>query len=220
MNITTHLECPLDIEPSSYNCSNLFPNCTNSASFQFASLWLITQAVASCPDDSRLYDGLPMLTDESCRMFTHKSSWPYSWTPYPAADIWARLTTWKFPLLQLVAVFPRPPLTLLVEFFVLVHLLGDPISTINNLLLKMASCQARARFWKDTFEFGEYMGDFLGPQPPPTPPNGPPVLPLTFYPPPASVEVIWKGLTAIVDSYDEWGPDVGNEVQSFIHEKL
>jgi hypothetical protein len=139
-----------------------------------------------------------MLTHSSCLLFTHKKSW----TPYPAADIWARLTTWKFPLLQLVAVFPRPPLTILAELFVLVHLLGDPISTTNNLLLKLASCQARALFWKDKFEKGEIR----------LPPPADPPLP--------ACQIIWKGLTAIVDSYDEWGTDVGSLAESFIFENL
>src|ERR1700712_2610177 len=108
MNNSVIPECPLHIDPSSYNCATPFPNCTNPEFFQFSSLWLITQAIASCPGDPRLFNGLPKLTDSSCRLFTQKTSWPQSWTPYPAADIWARLTTWKFPLLQLVAVFPRP----------------------------------------------------------------------------------------------------------------
>jgi hypothetical protein len=221
MNITGLSDCPLNIDPSSYSCANPYPNCTNPASFQFPSLWIITQAIASCPNDSRLFNGLPMLTDASCRLFTHKKSW----TPYFAADIWARLTTWKFPLLQLVAVFPRPPLTLLVEFFVLVHLLGDPISTINNLLLKMASCQARALFWKDIFENGVMVvGHLTRPSPPPilssTPPSEPPALLPPSYLPSPSREGIWKGLAAIVDSYDEWGPDVGSAAESFILDRL
>ncbi|KAE9362864.1 hypothetical protein N431DRAFT_358157 [Stipitochalara longipes BDJ] len=218
MNTTALSDCPLNIDPSSYSCTNPFPNCTNPASFQFASLWIITQAIASCPNDTRLFNQLPMLTDASCRLFTHKEPW----TPYPAADIWARLTTWKFPLLQLVAVFPRPPLTFLVELFVLVHLLGDPISTIKNLLLKLASCQARALFWKDRFE-SEEMGlvrRLTGPSSPlilsSAAPSSQPVL----LPALSSFEGIWKGLAAIVDSYDEWGSDVGSAAESFILDRL
>ena len=62
--------------------------------------------------------------------------------------IWVRLTTWKFPLLQLVAQFARPPLGFAEEAFTMAHLLGDPIDTINNLLQKLSSCQRRARIWK------------------------------------------------------------------------
>jgi hypothetical protein len=224
MNITGLSDCPLDIDPSSYSCANPYPNCTNPASFQFASLWIITQAIASCPNDTRLFNNLPMLTDSSCRLFTHKQSWTF----YPPADIWARLTTWKFPLLQLVAVFPRPPLTHLAEFFVLVHLLGDPISTINNLLLKLASCQARALFWKDILESREMglMRRLTGPSPAPlpllpsAPASGPPAVLLPSDTPPPSREGIWKGLAAIVDSYDEWGPLVGTSAENFILDRL
>lgn len=80
------------------------------------------------------------LTQGACA-FIAGSDWQY----YPAADIWTRLTTWKFPLLQLVAIFPRPPLGLLrIYFFVIVHLLGDPIDTIRNLLAKMSRCEHTA----------------------------------------------------------------------------
>jgi hypothetical protein len=204
MNVTAFKDCALDIDPLSYSCSNPYPNCTNPAAFQFASLWIITQAIASCPNDPRLFHQTPYLTDASCRLFTHKKSW----TPYPAADIWARLTTWKFPLLQLVAVFPRPPLTMLAEFFVLVHLLGDPISTINNLLLKVASCQSRAEFWRNRFRDPTLMRHLLR--------TG------NSFDDTAGADMArrWKGLAAIVDSFDEWGPDVGTVAQGFILDRL
>lgn len=227
MNVTSlaDVECPLNISSSSFSCENPYPNCTNSASFQFASLWVITQAIASCPNDTRLFKSQPMLTDASCRLFTHRKAWPKSWTPYPAADIWARLTTWKFPLLQLVAVFPRPPLSFWVEFFVLVHLLGDPTSTTNSLLLKMASCQARARFWKSEFENVELnLARLLTEAPTPISPSVALTEPLPAYHPPdtplPSRDGMWKGLAAIVDSYDEWGPSYGNDAQDFIHDQL
>lgn len=54
----------------------------------------------------------------------------------------------KFPLLQLVASFPRPPLSFKVESLVILHLLGDPIDTTKNLLSKVAACQQMAIFWK------------------------------------------------------------------------
>jgi hypothetical protein len=110
----------------------------------------------------------------------------------------------RFPLLQLVAVFPRPPLTLLSEFFVLVHLLGDPISTISGLLLKMASCQSRAEFWKNTFKDPELMVHLL---------RDPDVVGF-------EASKMWKGLAAIVDSFDEWGVEIGNVAQSFILDRL
>lgn len=202
MNVTALPTCPLDFDNSTYSCENPYPNCTNAASFQFASLWIITQAIATCPNDTRLFNSQPMLTDHACLLFTHGKAW----TLYPAADIWVRLTTWKFPLLQLVAVFPRPPLTFGTECFVLLHLLGDPISTIANLLLKVASCQARAALWKYRLR-----------------PNGKEEQLRTLWAglkPTPSPDGLWKGLTAIVDSYDEWGPDIGTKVQELIYDRL
>ena len=68
--------------------------------------------------------------------------------PWLGSIIWVRLTTWKFPLFQLIAQFPRPPLGLATQFFVMAHLLGDPIDTIKNLLQKLSKCQSRAESWK------------------------------------------------------------------------
>ncbi|KAI4219884.1 MAG: hypothetical protein L6R36_008010 [Xanthoria steineri] len=58
----------------------------------------------------------------------------------------------KFPLLQLVASFPRPPLSLSVESLVILHLIGDPVDTIQNLLLKLAICQQMAQYWRSECE--------------------------------------------------------------------
>ncbi|PVH84377.1 hypothetical protein DL98DRAFT_651609 [Cadophora sp. DSE1049] len=123
----------------------------------------------------------------------------------PPGDIWSRLTTWKFPLLQLVSVFPRPPLNFRTEFFVLSHLMGDPISTISNLLLKIASCQSRASFWKDRFTEASYRGlivDGHGNDQQ------------------AEIALVWKSLAAIIDSYDEWGQTAGNRALEFIRRTL
>lgn len=157
-----------------------------------------------------------MLTEASCLLFTHKKSW----TSYPAADIWARLTTWKFPLLQLIAVFPRPPFTLLAEFFVLVHLLGDPISTINNLLLKVASCQARAEFWEGMFSGGVVMRHLTRPPLHLASEELDPIGLLPSRPPKQTPEGMWKALAAIVDSYYEWGSAVGTAAERFILDRL
>jgi hypothetical protein len=148
-----------------------------------------------------------MLTDYSCRLFTHKQSWSF----YPPSRYLGPIDYVEVSLLQLVAVFPRPPLTHVAEFFVLVHLLGDPISKINNLLLKLASCQARAPFWKDRFESREMglMRRLTGPSSVPlplldsTPASGSPALLPPSDPPLPSCEGIWKGLAALADFYDE-----------------
>ena len=64
-------------------------------------------------------------------------------------DILNRLTTWKIPLISLVASFPRPPLGFWVEMFVVNHLLGDPVRTVSDLLKTMSDCQSTAQYWKD-----------------------------------------------------------------------
>ncbi|CZT13060.1 uncharacterized protein RCO7_04247 [Rhynchosporium graminicola] len=186
-----------------YDCTNLYPNCTNKAGFQFASLWIITKAIYdACPNDTRLFKDTEALTQEACEVFAGSS-----WTVYPKGDIWARLATWKFPLLQLVAVFPRPPLNLRMELFVLAHLMGDPISTVSNLLLKMASCQSRALFWKNRFARVEYQELIVVDDP-----YGNDIQ--------AEVALVWKGLAAIIDSYDEWGQEVGDKAREFIDKTL
>ena len=58
----------------------------------------------------------------------------------------------KFPLVQLVASFPRPPLSFKIESLVILHLLGDPVDTVKNLLSKLATCQQMALFWKSKCE--------------------------------------------------------------------
>jgi hypothetical protein len=66
-------------------------------------------------------------------------------TRYADSDIWRRLVTWKFPLWQLIFLFPRPPLGFGSEAFVLVHLFGDPIGTIASILYTLHRSQLRAQ---------------------------------------------------------------------------
>ena len=140
----------------------------------------------ACANDTRLFiadGGIPSprnaaLTQAACVAIAG-SDWAY----YPAADIWTRLTTWKFPLLQLVASFPRPPLSFSVECFVIVHVLGDPIDTIKNLLLKMSSCQRIAKYWRIQSEE------------------------LIAKPIDRDEDLDWKALTLLTDAYGEWGED-------------
>ena len=127
-------------------------NCTGKAGFRFTTLWNYTKSIqAACANDTRLFLAdktfasarNASLTQEACVTFAGSG-----WTPYPPPDIWNRLTTWKFPLLQLVASFPRPPLSRSVECLVILHLLGDPIDAIENLLAKLSTCQFMADSWK------------------------------------------------------------------------
>ena len=93
---------------------------------------------------------------------------------------------WKFPLLQLVASFPRPPLGLGVEFFVIFHVLGDPIHTIQCLLLKLSKCQGSADYWID-----------YHPKPQGTSTEGEDPEKLRD----------WKALVLLTDTYGEWGEE-------------
>jgi hypothetical protein len=70
------------------------------------------------------------------------------------------------------------------------------------------------------------MRRLTGPSPAPlpllpsAPASGPPAVLLPSDTPPPSREGIWKGLAAIVDSYDEWGPLVGTSAENFILDRL
>ena len=138
----------------SYNCSNRWgKGCSSNAGFNFVNLWNYTRNIQqSCSSDSRLFGVNRIsataqnaaLTQSSCKAIAGPG-----WAYYPGADIWTRLTTWKFPLLQLVSSFPRPPLGFWVQMFVINHLLGDPIDTMKNLFTKMSNCQQTAEYWKE-----------------------------------------------------------------------
>ena len=195
------IECPL-INNATYNCSNPYPNCTSSLGFQFVSMWPIIQNIYNaCPTDWRIFDSQTgTISEKAC-----EELFGPSWTRYPSADIWLRLTTWKFPLLQLVAIFPKQPLSLKVEAFTIVHLLGDPISTLHGLLLKFSTCQSRAEFWKwclSSYDLPSLIEDQgLGPR----------------Y---TNLEKKWKALAIITDSYDEWGQSEGDKAKDFFFERL
>lgn len=170
---------------SAHDCAHPWgATCKSRRGFDFTNLWTITQNVfQACANDSRLFgtvESLPTLynvslTREACEAFAGAT-----WTRYSGSDIWTRLTTWKFPLLQLVASFPRPPLGPNVECFIIFHLLGDPVDSLWNLLLKLRDCQRRAKFWAALFD-------------------GPLRTVAEDLP-----QDVWKSLTLITDGYDEW----------------
>ncbi|MCJ1404091.1 hypothetical protein MMC11_007316, partial [Xylographa trunciseda] len=195
----TLMECSLNPNLS-YNCDRPYPNCTSSLGFQFSSLWTISQLInSSCPQDWRLYDPqTATLSEAACEQIAGTS-----WTIYPGADIWARLTTWKFPLFQLVAIFPKPPLSFWVEAFVIFHLLGNPVSSIQDLLLKFTNCQNRAEYWEGRLRSLRLLLE----DPEPRPRYG-------------NMTRKWKALAIITDSYDEWGQDKGEAAITFLQDRL
>ncbi|KAL8829573.1 MAG: hypothetical protein Q9191_001950 [Dirinaria sp. TL-2023a] len=178
----------------SNNCTNPWgEDCTSKAGFQFTSLWNFTRNIlAACANDTRLFlpdEGFATpqnasLTQESCAAIAGSG-----WTYYPTPDIWNRLTTWKFPLLQLVASFPRPPLSFNVECLVILHLLGDPIDTMKNLTLKMSICQSIALHWKKCGMLPETPAEINS--------DGPW----------EDRDRNWKALAIITEAYGEWNED-------------
>jgi len=180
-----------------YSCSNPFPNCTSPKGFDFITLWLVTQAIySSCQNDTRIFQNTKSLTQETCERYSGGNHWK----PYDSNQIWARLSSWKLPLFQLAALFPRPPLSFLVELFVIVHLMGDPISTISNLLRKFESCHHRAEYWRNKICNEGLLDGILRED--------------------EDVAQLWKGLAAITDSYDEWGEDSGERAKKFLLSRL
>ena len=177
-------DCQYIASDSAYSYSSPFPHCASAKRFDFNFLWDYTTSIYdSCTNDSRLYTpakgilasrGNISLTQQAC---LGAAGW--DWKRHPRADIWTRLTTWKFPLLQLAFLFPRPPLSFATEFFVVVHLLGDPVDTIANLLNKASVCQFWAGYWQKA---GFRAND--------------------------DESVDWRALTLITDAYTEWQKDV------------
>ena len=194
------IDCNEVLSTLAYNCT--YPwgqGCTNSKGFDFVSLWEITQNIQkACANDARLFIDAKgstvtgqnaALTQESCSAIAGPE-----WNYYPGFDILQRLGTWKMPLLQLVASFPRPPLGFWIQCFVIIHLLGDPVDTIKNLLLKLSECQHFADYWR-----GEYPALFG-----------------------KSIEEggdrDWKSLTLVTDAYAEWGEE--ERARAALHEAL
>jgi hypothetical protein len=203
---------PECLEVTSFNCSDPVPHCVYSPGFNFTALWDITVDYWKlCPDGEWLYKrnetspgavpyNTASLTNAACKAIAGAD-----WKPYPASDIWYRLTTWKFPLLQLVSNSPRPPLGFWVEAFSIAHLLGDPIGTIADLLRKIDSCQSRAVFWRERF------GNALA------------IFNLHGHDARSGARFekrLWRSFAVIVDSYDEWGLSVGDIATFYLQDKL
>jgi hypothetical protein len=121
------------------------------------------------------------------------------WKIYPAADIWFRFTTWKFPLWQLVANSPRPPLGFWVECFSIFHLLGNPIGAIRDFLRKLHDCQARDNYWR-----GQLTGSLK------------PAAQLV----PIPVATLSRKLAIISNSFDEYGIHTGDIATEALREEL
>jgi hypothetical protein len=193
-----------------FNCSSLTPKCRNSAGFDFTTLWNITEQYrGQCPGGPWLFrepgwvgdvpEDRASFTNDICKLIAGAA-----WKRYPNADVWYRLTTWKFPLFQLISISPRPPLGFWEEAFTIVHLLGDPIGSTTDLLRKIDSCQSRAESWKHKLDNNHLrlkLQDHEGLH--------------ELYP-----QRLWKALALIIVSYDEWGSEKGTDAESFLTDEL
>ena len=168
-----------------YNCTYPWPICRSPKGLDFSIVTNYTNNIySSCHSDVRLYqpdegilDALSAqdvaLTEAACFVVAGKS-----WTGFRRSEVWNRLTAWKFPLLQLAFLFPKPPLGFWAETFVVFHLLGDPIGTIADLISTMSVGEFWAGHWQRS-GFREH----------------------------AERRKHWKALTLITVTYAEWGKD-------------
>ncbi|KAK4650950.1 hypothetical protein QC762_701170 [Podospora pseudocomata] len=87
------------------------------------------------------------ITRDACLAITNMTADIY--TAYDSQGIWNRLVTWKFPLVSLLFHFSRPPFPLRVwtntSLFMLIHLLGSPVTNIASLLHTLSSCRHSAK---------------------------------------------------------------------------
>ena len=177
---------------ATFNCAQLVPDCHNPNAFDFPTLWNITQRYfEQCPTGPWLFhphgEASISLTEASLTLAATVAIVGTGWKGYRASDVWFRLTTWKFPLWQLVANSPRPPLGFWVECFSIFHLLGNPVGAIRDLLRKLQDCQTRENYWRrqETLQRAAQLVS--------TP-----------------VATLSKKLAVISDSFDEYGIHTGN----------
>ena len=63
------------------------------------------------------------------------------WTPYPTSDIQRRIATWQIPLFLLIGSMHYASFGFWNTVFVIIHLLGDPVSSFESLLSKLRRLQ-------------------------------------------------------------------------------
>lgn len=165
--------------------------------FNIVDLWARTKdLVEHNPNSTDLTykSGYASLTKNACKRLAGSGM-----STYERSSIWTRATTWKFPLIQVFALFPRPPLNLKTEIFVLLHLLGNPIDSVQNLLLKISRCQRRVNVWKSHLDAFDV---------PITLPEDVADRNVDYKERYRKVEQIyesrWKSMALVTDAYDEW----------------
>lgn len=84
--------------------------------------------------------------------------------------------------------------------------MGNPTGTFWDLVLKIASTQGRALYWKEEFGAGGSLhGHVRGAEP---------------FDQFNDCERKWKALALIIDSFDEWGRDAGDFILDLLKEEL
>ena len=186
----SHVSC-LD---AAFNWTQIVPDCYSPNGLDFPTLWNITQRYfEQCPNGPWLFhpqgEASISVTEASLTLAAAIAIAGAGRKVYDASDIWFRLTTWKFPLWQLVSNSPRPPLGFWVECFTIFHLLGNPVGSIRDLLRKFHDCQTREKYWDRQLK-GKLR----------------PAAQLLSIP----VATLSKKLALVLDSFDEYGIHTGN----------
>lgn len=123
-----------------------FHNTTQIPHFDLNALWEIALAIYDTnPLDPRLfYPFRPLLTYDACVQLNSKGNRPEF---FMMSDVLYRFQLWKAPLIQLIAQMQLPPLGWRSRFFVIMHLIGDPLDTIWSLSHKIFLCDRRVEKW-------------------------------------------------------------------------
>jgi hypothetical protein len=106
-----------------------------------------------------------------------------------------------------------------VEFFAVIHLMGDPIGALEDLLRKFEGCQARAVFWQAQFnrhDIPSLQDDGVTPE---SDDNTPTFVDNSKTPQERNTR-LWKAFAMITDSYDEWGIPKGDNASQVLSQKL
>lgn len=137
-------------DATTFTCETLRPPCNSTYGLNFTSLWDITASYFSICGKEGVW-----LSNSTKDSRTAALSWdathdivPQGFTPFPDADIWSRISTWKLPLIQLIAVVPKPPLGIFVQVLTVMHLISDPIGSMQDLLHRLESYRNEVVHWR------------------------------------------------------------------------
>lgn len=188
-----------------FNCSNPYPSCINPSGFVFNDLYEnLEHYWGQCGADGALLyrqTGTQAVITKDSATFSNDACEAMAgadWVMYSAGQIWDRVVSWKLPLFQLIAVSPMAPLGFWIGGFIVVHLLGDPISSLASLLRVLDSCQGWADYWEH--ELDNNMKKMVHGRSE------------------SYRQQLLKALTLIVVSYDEL--ELGDAAKLYLHQEL